>query len=1455
MKSRSFLAVAALIGLGVISLSCGGAGAPIPPPNQNPQILLGPEASPTVITSGGLTNLTVDATDPNGDVLTYQWDQVSPPTPQGNFSTRFSRTTSWTAPFVSAPTLFTLQVTVSDGKGGTVRRDIQIQVNPAESPNRSPVIISGPSAPSTVLEGQSITLSVNAVDPDNDELLYEWKKTSPEPVEVIGNRNSILWQAPEVNASTVFTFTVQITDGKGGSVSGGVNVTVINANKPPTIEQISANPSSVPELGIVQLSVTATDPENQTLTAQWSQISPALPQGTFLPNNQGLQVLWRAPQVAQDTVFQIGTTVRDPQNATASASVLITVRNANRPPRILTDASASPSTIPDGETTLLTVVAIDEDGDEISYQWEQVTPAQPKGGFSSAQADTTNWRAPEVSTDTIFTLRVTVKDTQGASAASEVAVTVLSQSDPPFFTSPIQASRTTVPETETVNLSFTAVDPDGDPLSYEWSQVSPSTPVGSFSDISSPNTIWTAPEILHDTQFTLKVQVSDGLFTIERSITLLVLGDNDPPRILAGPSANPPSIWEKTPTQLSVTAEDPEGYPISYLWEQILPSTPQGSFSNPTQANTTWTAPNLVQDTTVTLRLTLQDPQGGVTQTTLDIPVRAINDAPVITSILANPSQITDARPNNVTLLTANAYDPEGETVTYLWTQVNPPSPEGYFESPTQSQTQWTAPILSANTIFTHRVQVTDAHGATSSRTVTVMVLDVNQPPEILEISANPETLDEKSCRLPPPGPDVRCFLRDANGNPQTDTQLNVVAIDPDGPVSALTYSWTQVKVEPSIPVNGVFSNSSIANPTWYVQEVPSTVSTDYVFTLQVTVRDARGGSDTRSIDILVFDINKPPVIRSLTAAPPSIWEAQNEENRQDWTRVTVDAYDPDEDGIDYQWFQIVPDPDNEPDLVGTFEDILAPSTRWFAPDMVRPLSIRYIDFTLRVRLNDGRNYFSITTGDLNVRVNQVNKSPRIVEGPTATPGAIDELTSSNLYVRVVEPDGDPVTFLWQQILPPSPQGTFSPDNAASVLWNAPDVRVWTDFEHRVTVWDQPPPGYPQRAVSRTVIVRVYNVYVWENFETLATTGRTGESCFVDTNSQGYPYIGYFDDNNDRHQLVFWDGSTWLREEIDAVSPTFGEAENLLELQFDRDDNLHISYATGGALAYRKRNADGTWDDPQTIHSGTNVGQYNSIGVDSNGKVHIGYYHGGLERLYYATNESGYWQIANADPTFQAGKYASLAFKNNLPSITHWWYKDGELSELRMAVRGGQPWQWSTFIIDMVDLQDRITNRWNEGKDTSLEVRPSDGRYILFSYDMDDGDLDYIEFLNPPAGDPSPCTLTPFACSSDAGRWNDLDLDLRGDWHVVFYDQDLKDLKYMFFERGTGRLFEINMDDTFISSDEEVTLGYHGSSIALDTHNNINICTYDASNEDLLYIAAFADRTDCENRGYTNCWP
>ena len=52
-------------------------------------------------------------------------------------------------------------------------------------------------------------------------------------------------------------------------------------------------------------------------------------------------------------------------------------------------------------------------------------------------------------------------------------------------------------------------DPDSDPITYAWTQ-EPTTPAGTFSNTTVANPTWTAPRTSADTQFQLRVTVSDG---------------------------------------------------------------------------------------------------------------------------------------------------------------------------------------------------------------------------------------------------------------------------------------------------------------------------------------------------------------------------------------------------------------------------------------------------------------------------------------------------------------------------------------------------------------------------------------------------------------------------------------------------------------------------------------------------------------------------------------------------------------------------------------------------------------------------------------------------------------------------------------------------------------------------------------------------------------------------------
>jgi hypothetical protein len=233
-----------------------------------------------------------------------------------------------------------------------------------------------------------------------------------------------------------------------------------------------------------------------------------------------------------------------------------------------------------------------------------------------------------------YQLVATAQDDAGNTAASDpIAFRVGTRQEPVI--SAIAVDPTTVNESQTVSLFVTASDAQGDALTYAWSQVTPATPAGIFTNGTSANATWRAPRVTATGAFTLKVTVSDGQGgTAERTVDLQVVnvpGLNQPP-IVSATITGPTSVLAGSFASLSVTASDPDGDPLTYSWRTV--PIDQGTFTTSTNATTNWRSGDISIATDFTVQLTVSDGEDFVTRSKVvraTVPTYAANIQPIWT--------------------------------------------------------------------------------------------------------------------------------------------------------------------------------------------------------------------------------------------------------------------------------------------------------------------------------------------------------------------------------------------------------------------------------------------------------------------------------------------------------------------------------------------------------------------------------------------------------------------------------------------------------------------------------------------------------------------------------------------------------------------------------------------------------------------------------------------------------
>ncbi len=959
--------------------------------------------SDQTVSEGDAVTLTGTGQDPEQSVLTYAWRQTGG-SPTMTLTGAATATTTFTVPELTGPTTLTFTLTVTDAGGspGTGKQSgTDVVVVTVNADNDLPTADAG--TDQTVSEGDAVTLSGSGQDPENAALSYAWTQTGGSPTVTLTGATTTTptFSLSELTGPTALTFQLTVTAG-GASVTDEVVVTVNADNDAPTAE--AGTNQFIHEGTVVTLTGSGEDPENTALSYAWTQTggSPTV----TLTGGTTTTATFTAPELVEDVTLTFTLTVTDAGGASGTDTVAIRVWANNDAP---TAAAGSDQTVSEGDAVTLTGTGQDPEQSVLTYAWRQ-TGGSPTMTLTGAATATTTFTVPELTGPTTLTFTLTVTDAGGSpgtgkqSGTDVVVVTVNADNDLPTADA---GTDQTVSEGDAVTLSGSGQDPENAALSYAWTQTGGS-PTVTLTGATTTTPTFSLSELTGPTALTFQLTVTAGGASVTDEVVVTVNADNDAPTAEAGTNQ---FIHEGTVVTLTGSGEDPENTALSYAWTQTGGS-PTVTLTGGTTTTATFTAPELVEDVTLTFTLTVTDAGGASGTDTVAIRVWANNDAPTA----AAGSDQTVSEGDAVTL-TGTGQDPEQSVLTYAWRQTGG-SPTMTLTGAATATTTFTVPELTGPTTLTFTLTVTDAGGSpgTGKQSGTdVVVVTVNADNDLPTADA---------------------------GTDQTVSEGDAVTLsgsgqDPEN--AALSYAWTQTGGSPTVTLTG----ATTTTPTFSLSEL--TGPTALTFQLTVT---AGGASVTDEVVVTVNADNDAPTA-----------EAGTNQFIHEGTVVTLtgSGEDPENTALSYAWTQTGGSP------TVTLTGGTTTTATFTAPELVEDVTLT---FTLTVTDAGGAS----GTDTVAIRVWANNDAPTAAAGSDQTVSEGDAVT---LTGTGQDPEQSVLTYAWRQT-GGSPTMTLTGAATATTTFTVPELTGPTTLTFTLTVTDAGgSPGTGKQSGTDVVVVTV----------------------------------------------------------------------------------------------------------------------------------------------------------------------------------------------------------------------------------------------------------------------------------------------------------------------------------------------------------------------------------------------
>ena len=662
--------------------------------------------------------------------------------------------------YESGATSYTLSLTVSDGTNTSSAETVTINVKDLN--DNAPVITSSQlfSVDENSANGASVG-TATATDADVTATTYQdWKITG-------GNTNNAFAIDPSTGEITVATssqldtettpsYTLSLTVSDGANTSSAETVTInindlndntpiINPSQSFSVDENSANATSVGTVVATDADVTATTYQDWTITGGNTNnafaINPSTGEITVATSSE----LDRENKAS----YSLTITVSDGANTSSAETVTVNVNDLNdNLPIITASQSFSVDENSASLTSVGTVVATDADATATTYQDWTITGGNTGNAFAinPSTGEITVATSSELDYESgaiLYTLSLTVSDGTNTSAATEVTINVNDLNDnTPIITASQSFSIDENSANATAVGTVAATDADATATTYEDWTITGGNTNNAFviNDSTGELSVADASQLDYESGailYTLSLTVSDGANTSSaETVTISVNDLNDNLPIIAASQSFSVDENSANGTSLgAVAATDADATATTYQNWTITGGNTNSAFAiDPdTGEITVNTSSELDTETTpsYSLSITVSDGANTASAETVTINVTDLNDnTPIIT-----PSQsfdIDEASANDTPVGTVALTDADSDAVnSFTWSITGGNTNDAFaIDESTGAITVANGSELdyeSGTILYTLSLTVSDGATTSAAEDITINILDVSE--------------------------------------------------------------------------------------------------------------------------------------------------------------------------------------------------------------------------------------------------------------------------------------------------------------------------------------------------------------------------------------------------------------------------------------------------------------------------------------------------------------------------------------------------------------------------------------------------------------------------------------------------------------------------------------------------------------------------------------------------------